>query len=51
MKGFVVVLVLGEDFGGHRVVILQVGDSSSGSASRIVPFGSRINWRNKLNIG
>ena len=50
-KGFVGVLVLGEDLGGHHVMIPQVGDGSSGRDFRNVRFGSRINWRNKHNIG
>ena len=37
-KGFFSVLVLGEDLGGHRVVLPQVGDGSSGFASRNVLF-------------
>ena len=46
-KGFVGFLVLCEDVEGYRMVILQVGDGSSGRASRNVRFGSRIDWRNK----
>ena len=50
-KGFFGVLVLSEYLDGHRMVIPQVGDGSSGSASRNIRFRFRINWRHKRNIG
>ena len=50
-KGFVGVPILCEDPDVQAMVIPQFGIGSSSSTSTNVRFDSRIDWRNKHNIG